>query len=64
MTIGGWIFMLFSLAFVWGLAGWCYYRVLTAPAPTAGPTPEQPSGQTGEPGGPGTAGEDPGAPPR
>lgn len=59
MTIGGWIFMVVSLAFVWGLAGWCYYRVLTAPAPPAGQT----SGQTGEPG-PATAGEDPGALPR
>jgi hypothetical protein len=31
MTIGGWIIMLVSLAFVWGLTGWCFYRVLTAP---------------------------------
>lgn len=30
MTIGGWIIMLLSLAFVWGLTGWCFYRVLTS----------------------------------
>lgn len=28
MTIGGWIFMALSLASVWGLALWCYRRVL------------------------------------
>jgi hypothetical protein len=28
MTIGGWIFMSLSLAFVWGLAIWCYRKVL------------------------------------
>jgi hypothetical protein len=28
MTPAGWVFMLLSLAFVWGLAGWCYARVL------------------------------------
>lgn len=32
MTTLGWIFMCVSLAFVWGLCGWCFYRVLTAPA--------------------------------
>ncbi len=31
MTIGGWILMVGSLTFVWGLAGWCYHRILTAP---------------------------------
>ena len=31
MTIGGWIVMVGSLSFVWGLAGWCYWRVLKAP---------------------------------
>ena len=31
MTIGGWIFMLSSLAFVWGLTLWCFQRVLSAP---------------------------------
>jgi len=28
MTIGGWIFLLVSLAFVWGLAIFCYIRVM------------------------------------
>ena len=31
MTTGGWIFMGVSLAFVWSLVGFCYYRILTAP---------------------------------
>jgi hypothetical protein len=31
MTAGGWVAMIASLAFVWGLTGWCFYRVLTAP---------------------------------
>lgn len=30
MTTLGWVFLLTSLTFVWGLAGWCYYKVLTA----------------------------------
>jgi len=29
MTTGGWIFMLVSLAFVWGLTIWCFLKVLT-----------------------------------
>lgn len=28
MTIGGWIFLLSSLAFVWGLTIWCFKKVL------------------------------------
>lgn len=32
MTTLGWIFMALSLAFVWGLCAWCFYRVLTAPS--------------------------------
>ena len=28
MTPAGWVIMLGSLALVWGLAGWCFYRVL------------------------------------
>lgn len=28
----GWLFMILSLSFVWGLTGWCFYRVLTLPA--------------------------------
>ena len=31
MSIGGWSIMIVSLACVWGLAFWTYYRVLTAP---------------------------------
>ncbi len=29
MTIGGWIFMLSSVAFVVGLCIWCFRKVLT-----------------------------------
>lgn len=28
MTTGGWIFLISSTIFVWGLTGWCFYRVL------------------------------------
>jgi hypothetical protein len=31
MSIGGWILLVGSLSFVWGLAGWCYYKILTGP---------------------------------
>ena len=31
MTIGGWILMIGSLSFVWGLVGWCYWKVLNTP---------------------------------
>jgi len=31
MTIGGWIWMVVSLVFVWSLTIWCYRRVLTSP---------------------------------
>lgn len=31
MTFLGMVFMVTSLAFVWGLAIWCYRKVLTAP---------------------------------
>ena len=31
MTPLGWIFLLASTAFVWGLTGWCYYKVMTIP---------------------------------
>jgi hypothetical protein len=31
MTTLGWIFLLSSTAFVWGLTGWCFWKVLTAP---------------------------------
>jgi hypothetical protein len=29
MTPLGWIFLIASLVFVWGLTGWCFYKVLT-----------------------------------
>jgi hypothetical protein len=29
MTALGWIFLVVSLSFVWGLTGWCFYKVLT-----------------------------------
>jgi len=32
MTIGGWILMIGSLAFVCGLTGWCYWKIMSAPA--------------------------------
>lgn len=35
MTPAGWTLLIVSLSFVWGLTGWCYYRVLTAPAEEA-----------------------------
>ncbi len=31
MNTGGWIFMLVSLALVWGTTIWAYTRLLTAP---------------------------------
>ena len=31
MTTVGWLMMSVSLVMVWGLALWCYYRVLSAP---------------------------------
>jgi hypothetical protein len=31
MTVLGWVFLIVSLAFVWGLTMWCYYRVLNLP---------------------------------
>jgi hypothetical protein len=33
MTVLGWMFLIASLAFVWGLTLWCFYRVLTLPPP-------------------------------
>lgn len=33
MTPLGWIFMLTSLVFVWGLTLWCFRQVLSAPEP-------------------------------
>jgi hypothetical protein len=31
MTVAGWILLLASLTFVFGLAGWCYWKVLSTP---------------------------------
>ena len=31
MTIGGWVLLVCSLSFVWGLAGWCYWKILSGP---------------------------------
>jgi hypothetical protein len=31
MTPLGWVFMLGSAAFVWGLTIWCFWRVLSFP---------------------------------
>ena len=28
MTPAGWVFLIASLAFVWGLTLWCFYKVL------------------------------------
>lgn len=33
LNVFGWIFMLGSLTFVWGLMIWCFHRVLNAPEP-------------------------------
>lgn len=29
MTVLGWVFMLASNTFVWGLTAWCFYKVMT-----------------------------------
>lgn len=34
MTPLGWTFMIVSNSCVWGLVGWCFYKVLTTPAAT------------------------------
>lgn len=31
MTTGGWVLLVGSLTFVWGLAGWCYWKILRGP---------------------------------
>jgi hypothetical protein len=33
MTAAGWVFMIASVASVWALTAYCFYRVLTAPEP-------------------------------
>ena len=34
MTAGGWILLVVSLSFVWGLAIWCYWKILSVPDST------------------------------
>jgi len=34
MTTLGWVFMLVSNTFVWGLVSWCFYKVLSTPSAT------------------------------
>jgi len=29
MTFAGWVFLILSLVFVWGLAIWCYVKIFT-----------------------------------
>ncbi|MBK9119966.1 MAG: hypothetical protein IPM18_10255 [Phycisphaerales bacterium] len=43
MEPAGWIVMLTSITFVVALVGFCYYRVLTAPAPDGLPNPFHPN---------------------
>jgi hypothetical protein len=31
MTLGGWVTMIVSLSFVWGLVVWCFRKVLRTP---------------------------------
>jgi len=31
MTTGGWVLLVGSMTFVWGLAGWCYWKILSGP---------------------------------
>ena len=31
VTVGGWVLLVGSLTFVCGLAGWCYWKVLSKP---------------------------------
>ena len=37
MTTLGWVFLIVSTAFVWGLTAWCFYKVLTVPHEIAKP---------------------------
>jgi len=36
LTVGGWVLLIGSLSFVWGLAVWCYYKVLSGPSDSDG----------------------------
>ena len=33
MTFGGWLLLIGSLSLVWGLAGWCYWKLMSRPRP-------------------------------
>jgi hypothetical protein len=33
MTPLGWVFMVVSVGFVWGLCGWCFFKVLSYEEP-------------------------------
>jgi hypothetical protein len=37
MTPLGWLFLIVSLGFVWGLALWCFYKVLSTHEPPSEP---------------------------
>jgi hypothetical protein len=37
MNAWGWLFMITSLGFVWGLTIWCFYKVVTSPEPPPEP---------------------------
>ena len=37
LSASGWIFMLASLAFVWGLCLWCFKKVLSGPPEVPAP---------------------------
>ncbi len=37
MNIQGWIFLVASTVFVWGLTIWCFYKVLTVRTPIEKP---------------------------
>ena len=41
MTPLGWIFLIVSTLFVWGLTGWCFYKVLTYVEPPAEPSDQR-----------------------
>ncbi|MGQ0764768.1 MAG: hypothetical protein ACT4OZ_03785 [Gemmatimonadota bacterium] len=38
MNTGGWITMVASLVFVWGLVIWCFWRVMKSPEEEKVPT--------------------------
>jgi hypothetical protein len=41
MTAMGWLFLISSTALVWGLTGYCFYRVLTLPPEAEAETAEK-----------------------